>query len=202
MSLIEQLQADIKERLGKSGEGLLNMVELYGGNFNASEIGKTSTASPACFITCLGWTGVEKPMRITAPARSVRLGFFVVVKSEQGRHSLRANRMLQAAWIAERLCRFLSQWQNFGQAQCMGKFEQIGAENLYSREVDASGLGLWLVTASVETSYCGHDGAPILVSPQFEFDSHAVTSITPATQAVSTTPTITSITLTLNGETP
>lgn len=150
VSLFELLRDDIDRALGRSGERLLHSVELYGGEFTAAEIAKHATAAPACLLTCLGWNPAPKGSRI-GKGRAVRLAFFIVTKT-----SNRADRMMQATAIAERLDAWLQDWKCTEQVLngCVGGFYDTAAENLYGRASDAKGLGLWLVRATIDVSYC------------------------------------------------
>lgn len=146
-TLIELLRDDIDKALGRKGEKLLNMVEVYGGEFTSAEVMQHGTASPVCLIACLGWTPSSN--KRIPNARSVRFGFFVMTKGAK-----RANRMMQAISICERLCGYLQDWKSAELGECVGKFDEPTAENLYSRATDTKGLGLWLVRASIDVSYC------------------------------------------------
>ncbi|AXF86401.1 hypothetical protein DTO96_102155 [Ephemeroptericola cinctiostellae] len=152
-SLIETLRDDIEAKFGRKGTGerILNVVSIYGGELNSTELGKHSTASPACVLTCLGWSPSGEGARISN-ARKIQFAFFILTRSSD-----RAGRMMQAIGIAERLCGFLQDWKLAHPVAngCVGKFTDIHAENLYGRSTDAAGLGLWLVRASINVSYCG-----------------------------------------------
>ena len=186
-TLIERLQQDINDDLGRKGERILNRVEIYGGEFTASEIGKHSTSTPACLITCLGWTAASKNSRIPN-SRSVKLAFFIVTKSKD-----RTQRMLQSMSISERLCGWLKDWNCKDELLngCVSKFdpESIMAENLYGRATDDKGLGLWLVRATIDLSYCKqtmplvqHGGdlkqfMSSLVAPTYIIESNAINEV-------------------------
>ena len=185
-SLIEQLKADINATLGRSGERILQNVEIYGGEFTAKEIGNHSTAAPACLITCLGWSSEldAAKHRLKPPSRAVTLGFFILTKTAN-----RTDRMLQAISIAERLSGFLIGWKPTGELSngCVGSFFDIRAENLYGRASDVTGLGLWWVRASIPVSYCGvntsgsvggvNNVTPNLVVPTVIIESNASTHV-------------------------
>jgi phage gp37-like protein len=191
-TLIEQLQCDINAKLGRDGAQLVKHVEIYGGEFTASEIGKHSTAAPAILITCLGWSPVAAGTRIPR-GRSVKFAFFIATK-----HSNRTLRMQQAIGIAERLCGVLIDWRCAVEIKggCVSQFSDISAENLYSRASDSSGLGLWLVRASIDVSYCDlteplvdfggsmNDFMATFLAPIVTIESNAVTSVdTPTDEA-------------------
>ena len=176
MTLIEQLKRDINLALGRSGENIVNMVEVYGGEFTAAEIDKHSLAAPAILIACLGWEsmlGVPKK-RIATPARDVKFAFFVLTKSP-----IREKRMMQALAIAERLSGFLIDWRSSGELStgCVGVFDAPRAENLYGRSADAGGTALWLVTANIEVSYCASSVKPFmanLIAPKVTMESQVM----------------------------
>lgn len=152
MTLIEQLKNDINQALGRSGEDVVKMVEVYGGEFTAAEINKHSLSAPAILIACLGWSPLDKvKKRIATPARDVKFAFFILTKSTN-----RKERMLEALAISERLSGFLIEWVNTNQVSngCVGKFDNPHAENLYGRAADSGGTALWLVTSGIEVSYC------------------------------------------------
>ena len=203
-SLIEQLRDDIDAAFGRRGtrvKDLVNEVKLYGGEFTSTELGKVSTASPTIFITSLGFTPSESGRRIVTPARNVKLAFFILVKGRTGAHDARANRMLQAANIAEHLAAWLIKWKSRSELAngCVGMFEDVTAENKYGRNVDANALAIWLVRANIDASYCFTDGSPMLVVPEFEFTSNARIDVPAEPEPVLTVP---SHTLTMNGVDP
>lgn len=186
MTLIEQIQAVIKARLGRDGANLVKTVDIYGGEFNATEIGSHSMAAPAVLITCLGWSDADGKGRIAGKARSVKFAFFIVTKNTN-----RTERMQQAIGISERLCGLLIDWRACGDTKigCVGEFKDISAENLYGRASDKNGLGLWLVRASIDVSYCAltkplvdHGGdmkqfMATLIAPTYMIETNAVTSV-------------------------
>lgn len=116
-------------------------VDLYGGEFNATEVDYKGFACPAVLLALLGWQPSPEHGR---HARQVRLAAFVVTK-----HAQREQRMLEASTLAEALCLVLRQWQPSLPAED-GVIYRLdaapSAENLYSRAVDAKGLALWLVS--------------------------------------------------------
>lgn len=181
-TLIELLRDDIDKALGRKGEKLLNMVEVYGGEFTSAEVMQHGTASPVCLIACLGWTPSSN--KRISNARSVRFGFFVMTKGAK-----RAERMLQAISICERLSGYLQDWKPSELSECVDKFEEPTAENLYSRATDTKGLGLWLVRASIDVSYC-KQRFPVaqygsveaymntLIAPTYTIESDALTTAT------------------------
>lgn len=115
-------------------------VDLYGGEFNATEVDYKGFACPAVLLALLGWQPNTERGR---HARDVRLAAFVVTKGMQ-----RDQRMLEASTLAEALCLVLRQWRPVSDEQ--GTVYALdaapSAENLYSRSVDAKGLALWLVS--------------------------------------------------------
>ena len=151
VNLFELLCTDLERDLGRKGAKLLNTVKLYGGEFVAAEIAKDSVAAPACLVSCLGW-GKARQSRV-AHARTVKLVFFIVTKDTN-----RTARMMQAVGIAERLSGWLQDWRCTEPVLngCVGTFDadSIVAENLYGRTADSAGLGLWVVRANIDVSYC------------------------------------------------
>ena len=178
MTLIEQLKRDINLALGRSGENIVNMVEIYGGEFTAAEIDKHTLAAPVILIACLGWESMlaAPKRRIATPARDVRFAFFILTKSPT-----REMRMMQALAIAERLSGFLIDWRSSGELSngCIGVFDAPRAENLYGRSADAGGTALWLVTANIEVSYCTltrvKSFTANLIAPTVIIESKAIT---------------------------
>lgn len=185
-NLLDLLCADLERELGRKGAKLLNTVKLYGGEFVAAEIAKDSVAAPACLLSCLGW-GKARNSRV-AHARTVKLVFFIVTKDTN-----RTARMMQAVGIAERLSGWLQDWRCTEPVLngCVGTFDadSIVAENLYGRTADSAGLGLWVVRANIDVSYCAlreplvHHGGDVsaymqtLLVPTIEIESAPQTHI-------------------------
>lgn len=136
-ALVKAVQGHIRSQFTQQQ---LLTVDLYGGEFNSTEIEFKSFACPAVLIACLGWQPrADRGRR----ARDVRLGAFVVTK-----HPRREDRMLEASTLAEALSLVLPRWRPA--ADPAGEIDALDdpptAENLYSRSVDAKGLALWLVS--------------------------------------------------------
>lgn len=188
-TLLEQLQAEMSRVLGDKGLKVLRRVEIYGGEFTSKEIGNHSTSAPVCLIACLGWERFTKAQsrehRISGPYKTVKLAFFVMTKA-----STRVQRMQQAISICEHIDHFLAAWgkSSADECGCLGDFYGVTAENLYGRDTDSSGLGLWMVRANVDMGYC--DVGPLaayggdvdkylqtLVAPTFQISSNGLTEV-------------------------
>ena len=182
VSLIEQLCVDLDAAFGRKGSrvaGLVNQVQLYGGEFTSAELGKVSTASPTVFITALGFSPVTESRYVATPARKVNIALFVLTKGEMGKHGARENRMLQAMNIAEHIAAWLPKWnpQNELSSGCIGRFDLATAENMFGRQVDDKGLAIWLVRSTIDVSSCCSDGTPLLIAPTFEVISNPVVTV-------------------------
>lgn len=123
----------------------LATVETYGGEFSAAEIDKLSYSCPAVLVTVLGWEPAQSSRFLGgANVVNVQLAAFVVTK-----HAKRELRMELAMLIASKLAWVLRGWRPMdaqGSGISIAPLEdEVGAENLYGRAIDAAGQALWLV---------------------------------------------------------
>lgn len=121
-------------------------VAYYGGQFSADEVVMAGFNAPAILIAGLGWMRPRGGERMAG--RNVRvchMAAFVVTKDAD-----RADRMLAAQRLAERLDLALTTWAP-GNApgavlEVASPEEDVRCENVYNRKIDAKGLALWLVS--------------------------------------------------------
>ena len=121
------------------------LIDPYGGEFSAAELGKVTLTCPAILITCMGWEQAQHQRRMTGRGvRKTSMGAFVLT-----RHARRADRMAQAQWLAERVTKALEIWRpecpTDSSYELAALDEDPRAENLYGRAIDSAGLALWLV---------------------------------------------------------
>lgn len=121
-------------------------VEYYGGEFSGDEVVVTGFTAPAILIAGLGWSRPRGGERMAGKgARVCHMAAFVVTKENN-----RAERMLSAQRLAERLDLALTTWTPANGAEAVLEVaapeDDIRCENVYGRKVDAKGLALWLVT--------------------------------------------------------
>ncbi|WP_176042678.1 hypothetical protein [Burkholderia stabilis] len=134
VALLEAINAELIDKAGK----LFKTVEVYGGQFDAEEVNAHSFVAPAAFTACLGWRRLPKSGQyIGKNAWYARCAVFVVTKDAN-----RVKRALAATHRAELVSRILASWDR---PPCIGKADNVVAENMYGRKFDTKGLAVWMV---------------------------------------------------------
>ncbi|MEB2508931.1 hypothetical protein SB379_00795 [Burkholderia multivorans] len=143
--LLDAFDVELGVRAGK----LFKTIEIYGGQFDAEEVGSVSFVAPAAFSTFLGWRKLPKSGQYIGGRHAwyARLAVFVVTK-----HASRVERMRAAILRAEVVSRVLSEWDR---PACFGRPENVVAENMYSRKFDAKSLAVWMVSWWQEVEFDG-----------------------------------------------
>ncbi len=122
----------------------INGVNLYGGEFTASEVGKVSYTCPAIFLAVLGWHPEPNGARLTGKyTRKVYLAAFIAFKSTD-----RVARMTGAMNLADKLAMLMRRWAPDSSALPIAIApleEDATCENVYGRAIDQVGQALWLV---------------------------------------------------------
>jgi hypothetical protein len=140
--LLEQVKALVRSAFSKAE---LATVQTYGGEFSSAEIDKVAYNCPAVFVTVLGWEPARDSRYFAGVnVLNVQMAAFIATK-----HAKREVRMELAMLIASKLAWVLRAWRPMD-ATATGidiapLDEDVRAENLYGRAMDAAGQALWLV---------------------------------------------------------
>ena len=134
-------------------EAEVKTVDIYGGEFDHDEVGKTEYACPAVFVACLGWSDPVDKRLGGSYARSAQMVVFVNTK-----HATREGRAVECVDLAERVMVLAQGWVPACPAPvsdaahapqiCLDRAapRSFVGENMYTRKVDAKKLALWTVT--------------------------------------------------------
>lgn len=121
-------------------------VDYYGGEFSGEDVVVTGFKCPAILIAGLGWSRPRGGERMAGKGvRVCHMAAFAVTNENN-----RADRMLSAQRLAERLDLALTTWKPANEAgaplEVAAPEDDVRCENVYGRKVDAKGLALWVVT--------------------------------------------------------
>jgi phage gp37-like protein len=130
----------------------LRTCQSHGGRFDRGELQRLSRRAPAVLVAVLGIPGLDDGAG--AGRAAVRWGAYVLTRDTPA-----VRRDVAVLDYAEALMRLVrgNRWA-LGSAQ---RPRRIGADNLYSGELDKHGIALWAVTWEQEIAFAPRDLADL-----------------------------------------
>ncbi len=133
MPSLEALLESIAARLHEAFPAL-KACEVHDGRFDLPELRRIATRTPAMFTACLGVDQVANPGTEQADA-TLLLAIYIVTANAAGLSRGAAARALSEAVLQ------LVQGERWGGGT--GEAAELRAENLYSGDIDKTGVALW-----------------------------------------------------------
>lgn len=152
---MEQYLNDLKDALSTEFKRQFKTIDFYGGEFDEEEVKRKSYSCPALFITVMGWADDESNKRMIrqggrAAPRGVRIGMFIVTKSEKGRVA----RMLQSVNLTAAVEDYMKAYNPDCAGYCAVEARRFVAENLYNEKIDKLGQAVFVLSFTQTLSTC------------------------------------------------
>lgn len=139
MSLLKLREAIVNDIKVNAFSGVAGItVQSHAGRFDAAELQRIATQSPAIHIACLSVTEIDQG--IDGISATLTWGAFITAKDKPG-----TPRDVGALAIVNALVRYVP-GQRWNLDQSEGRPHRINANNLYAASIDKLGVAMWAVT--------------------------------------------------------